>query len=153
MSIGVKSPRFSLVGHDGRSYGPRSFGRKKVVLAFFPQLLDEATVLFLKELRGGLGAFFSAGMVPVGVCPAQPEELSELRSKMELPFILLSDQDARLAKKYGLINGEDDYHSLRPSVVLLSEDTTLLAVLPDLPATGVVELIVEAGMGSGGAEK
>lgn len=156
MVIGGKAPKFSLVGHDGRKYGPGSFGRKKMVLGFFPPRPDGAAAFFLKELGGGLGAFFSGGMVPVGVCPAPPEELSQLRGKLELPFILLSDTNGELAKTYGLLEEADEEGStLRPSVVLLSEDTSLLAVLTDLPKEAgarpeLLDLITGAAAGGTG---
>ena len=102
LSVGDKAPAFSTTDQDGKPVKLSDYKGKKIVLYFYPK---DDTPGCTKEACGfrDLSAQFAAvGAVILGVSTDPMESHLKFQAKHKLPFELLSDPDAAVAKAYGV---------------------------------------------------
>ena len=98
---GKKAPEFTLQGNDGKQHSLADYRGKTVVLYFYPR---DNTPGCTKEACGfrDLGATLKkAGAVVLGVSRDSIASHNKFSEAFKLPFVLLSDPDAEVMKKYG----------------------------------------------------
>lgn len=98
---GKKAPAFSLEGNDGKAHGLEDYKNKTVVLYFYPK---DDTPGCTKEACGfrDLNANIKkTGAVVLGVSKDGAESHKKFTAKYKLPFVLLSDPNLEVMKKYG----------------------------------------------------
>lgn len=101
LSEGMSAPDFILDADDGGSLGLSSFPGKTVVLYFYPKDDTPGCTKEACGFRDAFDAFLAKGAAVIGVSPDTSASHGKFRSKYGLPFILLSDPDARVMKAYG----------------------------------------------------
>ncbi len=101
--IGKPAPDLTLPSTSGEPFSLRQWkGKKTVVLYFYPS--DEAPGC-AKEAAGFRDLapqFEAAGAMIVGVSADDIESHQKFKAKHRLPFELLSDADASVARAYGV---------------------------------------------------
>ena len=98
---GKQAPDFSLDGSDGKRHSLKDYTGRPVVLYFYPK---DDTPGCTKEACGfrDLNSELSnKGAVVLGVSPDGLSSHEKFIEKYKLPFVLLSDPDAKVMKKYG----------------------------------------------------
>jgi len=101
--IGKPAPDFSLPGTSGETLTLRQFkGRKTVVLYFYPADDTPGCTKEACGFRDLSSQFEAAGAVILGVSTDPMESHLKFQAKHKLPFELLSDPDAAVAKAYGV---------------------------------------------------
>jgi peroxiredoxin Q/BCP len=103
MSIEVdeKAPFFTLEDHEGRPFKLSDHAGEKLLLVFYPGDDTPVCTRQLCDYRDGIEAFRDLGVTVVGISPDDPESHRRFRDRHNLPFILLSDPDLRVADQYG----------------------------------------------------
>ncbi|MBN1178168.1 MAG: thioredoxin-dependent thiol peroxidase [Anaerolineae bacterium] len=101
LEIGTMAPGFTLTADDGRAVSLSDFLGRKVVLYFYPKADTPGCTKQACALRDAYGDIDAGDAVVIGVSPDAPAELVKFREKYELPFVLLSDPDHRVAEAYG----------------------------------------------------
>jgi len=104
ISIGDKAPGFTLLDQDGNERSLSGFKGSYVVLYFYPK---DGTPGCKKEacsLRDSFNEFEKENIIVIGVNYDSPETHKKFKEKNNLPFILLSDKDKKVAKQYGVKN-------------------------------------------------
>ena len=108
--IGKPAPDFTLPSTSGEPVSLKQFkGKKTVVLYFYPK--DE-TPGCTREACGfrDLSAEFEAhGAVILGVSTDPMDSHLRFKEKQKLPFDLLSDEDASVARAYGVYKQKNLY--------------------------------------------
>src|SRR5512133_299100 len=102
-SVGDTAFIFSLKDENGVTHNLADFkGDKHIVLIFYPG--DETPVCTkqLCEIRDDYAAFTSSNAVVFGVNPASDKSHKKFSDKHQFQFPLLIDQDAVVAKAYGV---------------------------------------------------
>jgi thioredoxin-dependent peroxiredoxin len=101
--IGRPAPDFTLPSTGGDPVSLRQFkGRKTVVLYFYPKDDTPGCTREACDFRDHHAELEAANVVVLGVSPDPMESHLKFRDKQHLPFPLLSDEDASVARMYGV---------------------------------------------------
>lgn len=98
---GDPAPDFALTADDGRTVRLSDFRGRKVILYFYPKADTPGCTRQACAVRDVYSVVEEKGAVVIGISPDLPERLVKFRQKHNLPFILLSDPDHRVARAYG----------------------------------------------------
>lgn len=100
--IGNMAPAFTLVDQDGKKISLKDFkGKKNVVLYFYPRAMTPGCTTQACAIRDYKKEFAKLNTIVLGVSPDAPDKLQRFIEKKELNFTLLSDEDHKIALKYG----------------------------------------------------
>ena len=106
---GNKAPDFTLTDADGEKHKLSDFKGKKVVLYFYPRDNTPGCTQEACDFRDQKKAFDKTETVIIGVSPDSEKSHQNFRSKYDLPFLLLSDPDKKVADKYGVFKEKNMY--------------------------------------------
>lgn len=112
VDVGEEAPDFTLPSDSGDSVSLRDFrGKrgKKVVLYFYPKDGTSGCTREAKEFRDLFDEFKKENAVILGVSKDSVESHRRFKEKHNLPFILLSDTEAKVLKLYGVWNERHMY--------------------------------------------
>ncbi|MEM7054333.1 MAG: peroxiredoxin [Pseudomonadota bacterium] len=103
MSIQVneKATDFSLVDDSGQTFRLREQAGQKLLLVFYPGDNTPVCTAQLCDYRDGIEVFAGLGVTVVGISADDIESHRAFREKHDLPFVLLSDPDLKVAEGYG----------------------------------------------------
>jgi len=101
LETGEKAPDFTLTADDGSEVSLSDFRGKKVALYFYPKADTPGCTRQACAIRDVYPDIEGENVVAVGISPDLPDKLTKFREKHNLPFILLSDPDHRVAEAYG----------------------------------------------------
>jgi peroxiredoxin Q/BCP len=100
--VGTKAPEFTLTATGGRTVRLKDFiGRKNLVLYFYPKDDTPGCTVEAIGFRDAYGDFEALDTVVLGVSRDSPERHQKFSGKCRLPFLLLSDPEADVARAYG----------------------------------------------------
>ena len=101
--IGNMAPAFSLLNQKEKKISLKDFrGEKNVVLYFYPKAMTPGCTVQACKIRDTKRKFSSNSTVVLGVSPDAPARLQKFIDKEKLNFDLLSDEDHKIAEKYGV---------------------------------------------------
>lgn len=101
--VGNLAPALTLVNQDGEKVSLKDFkGKKNVVLYFYPKALTPGCITQACGIRDAKKEFAKLDTVVLGVSPDPVKKLQSFIEKKELNFDLLSDEDKKMAEKYGV---------------------------------------------------
>lgn len=109
VEAGDKAPDFSLADQDGRAVRLKDFKGKTIVLYFYPKDDTPGCTKESCEFRDAETAITKAGAVVLGVSLDDEASHQKFIAKYGLPFSLLCDEDARVAKAYGVYKEKSMY--------------------------------------------
>ena len=101
ISVNDQAPDFSLQSDSGDDYRLSEHAGQRVLLVFYPGDNTPVCTSQLCEYRDGIESFADLGVSVVGISSDDLESHRRFRSKHDLPFVLLSDPDLKVAKQYG----------------------------------------------------
>ena len=101
LKIGEQAPAFTLPDDEGKRISLSDFRGKKVVLYFYPKANTPGCTKQACALRDVFPKVEDKDVVVIGISPDKPAALVKFREKYDLPFILLSDPDHKIAEAYG----------------------------------------------------
>ncbi len=99
---GQVAPDFELPSDSGKPVRLSDFRGKKVVLYFYPKDMTSGCTKEACSFRDNYPQYEEQGAVILGVSPDPPQSHVRFKSKYNLPFLLLSDEDHSVAEKYGV---------------------------------------------------
>jgi thioredoxin-dependent peroxiredoxin len=114
------STALELVRQDARGemHRLKDFHGHNVVVYFYPKDDTPGCTVEGKEFRDSIEQFEALDCVVIGVSTDSVERHRAFAEKHALPFILLADEDGKLAAAFGVLNGK---YAMRSSFVLDSE--------------------------------
>lgn len=146
LQAGDKAPGFSLPDQKGSQVRLSDYRGKQVVLYFYPK---DDTPGCTKEACGFRDAWSSvrrAGAEVVGVSLDGQASHQKFIQKYELPFTLLSDEDAAVSKAYGVYKQKHMYGrktwGIERSTFVIDEEGRLVAVFRKVKVDGHVEEVL-----------
>ena len=97
-----KAPDFSLQTDNGEALKLSSLKGKNVVLYFYPKSDTPGCTTEACEFRDQNAAYAKADTVVLGISPDPVQAQAKFRTKFDLPFTLLADEEHTVAEKYGV---------------------------------------------------
>jgi peroxiredoxin Q/BCP len=92
----------SLQDDTGRAVSLTEFLGKRLLIFFFPEAGTPGCTEQACGFRDAFPQIQARGALVIGVSPDPPEALAKWRAKEQLPYILLSDPEHRLARAFGV---------------------------------------------------
>lgn len=131
---GRKAPDFKLPDQEGTIVKLSGFKGKKVVLYFYVRDFTPGCTNQACSMRDGEEVLKKAGIVTMGISTDSIESHKRFAQKYELPFTLLSDEGAKVAKKYGVYGMKTfmgrKFMGVKRTTFLIDEKGTIVKVMP-----------------------
>jgi peroxiredoxin Q/BCP len=100
--IGNMAPAFTMLDQNSEKVSLKDFkGKKNVVLYFYPKAMTPGCTTQACGIRDFKKEFAKADTVVFGVSPDAPARLGRFIERDDLNFSLLSDEEHKIADKYG----------------------------------------------------
>ena len=143
---GNKAPDFSGKNQDSKSVKLSSFvGKKKVVLYFYPKDMTPGCTTEACDFRDQFKNFKDA--VILGVSNDPPERHQKFINKYDLPFQLISDENKKIASKYGVWQEKKMYGKVFMGIVrstfIIDKKGTLLKIFSKVKVKGHVDEVLD----------
>ncbi len=100
LEVGKKVPDFSLVADNGKPFKLSSKIKNKVLLVFYPGDGTPVCTNQFTEYSKNSKDFDELDVEVIGICTNDLKSQKAFKSKLDLPFTLLSDSDAKVSKEY-----------------------------------------------------
>lgn len=98
-----KAPEFTLKETDGKNISLKDFRGKNVVLYFYPRDNTSGCTTEAIEFRDLYEEFKKLDIVILGISRDKLKSHAKFRDKLELPFLLLSDEDEKVHNLYDVM--------------------------------------------------
>lgn len=103
VQVGDKAPDFTLPATEGKQVSLGDFlGKKNIVLYFYPKDNTPGCTAEACAFRDSYEVFKEAGAEVIGVSSDAAESHDNFAKRYHLPFILVSDSNGSLRKRYGV---------------------------------------------------
>jgi len=100
--IGNKAPAFKLQDQDGKKRSLKDYLGSVVVLYFYPKAMTPGCTVQAGGIRDSARALKKMGVEVLGVSIDPFPRLAKFAERDKLKFTLLSDEDHKVADKYGV---------------------------------------------------
>lgn len=120
---GKKAPAFTLEGNDGKRHSLNDYKGKPVVLYFYPKDNTPGCTKEACGFRDLTPTFKKSGTLVLGVSKDSVDSHNKFAEKFQLPFVLLSDPQTEVMKRYGawgkkMMYGKPVVGTIRSTVVI-----------------------------------
>lgn len=133
---GDDAPALVGMDQDGTSVSMQDYAGRKLVLYFYPKDDTPGCTAEACSLRDGHDRLRNAGYEVLGVSPDKVEKHRKFIAKYDLPFRLLADTDATVAKAYGAWGRKKfmgrEYDGILRSTFLIDEQGVIQEVIRDV---------------------
>ena len=132
--IGNLAPAFNTVDQNGNKVSLKDFrGKKNIVLYFYPKAMTPGCTVQACGIRDTRKQFDKLNTLVLGISPDAPTRLVKFIEKQNLNFDLLSDEDHRIAEKYGVwglkkLAGRE-YMGVKRMTFIIGEDGRLKHIM------------------------
>jgi len=106
---GDQAPNIQVRTDTGETFRLSELKGKRVVLYFYPKADTPGCTIEACEFRDGIRGFAKKGAAVVGISPDKPVAQAKFKTKYELPFTLLADEDKSAAQAYGVWKEKNMY--------------------------------------------
>ena len=100
--VGSTAANFTCVTNELKEVALADFKGKKVLLYFYPKALTPGCTTQACNLRDSKQELEQLGVVIMGISPDNPKKLATFEEKKSLNFILLADEDHKVAEQFGV---------------------------------------------------
>ena len=126
LHAGDQAPNFNLSDQDEKDVNLADFKGRKLLLYFYPKADTPGCTKQACSVRDAKAELADLGVDVIGIGPDAPGKQKKFADKYDLGFSLLSDQDNKVAKTYG-VWGEKSmygkkYEGIIRSALLLDEE-------------------------------
>lgn len=126
LAVGDAAPDFTLPDSTGGTTSLADLAGTRTILYFFPQLDTPACTQQACDFRDSLAGLAGAGLKVVGVSPDPAADVVAFAAEQNLGFLLLADEDHRVAEAYGTwgekVNYGRAYQGLIRSTFVIGAD-------------------------------
>jgi len=146
LKTGERAPEFTLPDDSGKDRSLTDFlNAGATVLYFYPADFTPGCTRQACALRDLQSEIKNAGLRVVGISSQSPETHARFRSKYDLPFALLSDEDKEVIKMYG-VNGPLGFGVRRATYLIDGSRRIRDAVLADFGIGRHIDFVRKAVM-------
>ncbi|MBC5636118.1 thioredoxin-dependent thiol peroxidase [Ornithinibacillus sp. BX22] len=143
LEIGKPAPSFALPNQEGEEVRLEDLKGKHVVLYFYPKDMTPGCTTEACDFRDNHESFKELDAVIVGVSPDPVASHQKFKTKHELPFLLLADEDHKVAEAYDVWklkkNFGREYYGVERSTFILDKEGKLQKEYRKVKVDGHVE--------------
>jgi peroxiredoxin Q/BCP len=146
--IGKPAPDFTLPSSTGEPISLRQFkGRKTVILYFYPKDETPGCTREACDFRDHATDFERFDTVILGVSTDGLESHQRFRDKHHLTFPLLADEDATVAKQYGVYKQRNlygkKYMGIERTTFVIDRTGRIAQIYPKVKVEGHIQQLLE----------
>ncbi len=148
LAEGAKAPPFSLPGDDGKIHSLAAHKGTPIVLYFYPRDDTPGCTIEACDFRDNLVRLKSKGAVVYGISRDTLKSHDKFRTKFNLNFPLLSDEDLLVHRAYGawgkkMMYGKEVEGTIR-STFLIDGEGAIHRAWPRVKVEGHVDAVLQA---------
>ena len=102
LQAGDKAPDFSALDQDGNTISLKDYQGKKLVVFFYPKASTPGCTAEACNLRDNYQTFQAQGYEVIGVSADNAKRQHNFKTKYELPYPLLADEDKKVIEAFGV---------------------------------------------------
>lgn len=144
---GERVPSFSLKNAEGKTVKPADFEGKKYVIYFYPKDFTPGCTTEAEEFSRDYNKFKEKGIEIIGISPDNIESHQKFGKKMNVPYILLSDEKGEAAKKFGAWKKKNymgkEYFGVNRSTFLVNEKGEIFKKFEKVKPAGHAQEVLE----------
>ncbi len=148
LSEGDEVSDFALRDAEGKLIKKSDFKGKKYVVYFYPKDFTPGCTTEAAEFARDYKKFKSIGIEILGISPDDEESHKKFGEKMKVPFILLSDTETDVAKKFGVWGKKQfmgrEYMGVNRTTFLVDEKGKIFKVFEKVKPVGHAQEVLEA---------
>jgi peroxiredoxin Q/BCP len=148
IEVGHKAPDFSLPDQDGKKVRLKNLKGQQVVLYFYPKDDTPGCTTQACGLRDSLSSIKNAGGLIFGVSLDGQESHQKFIAKFGLPFSLLSDEEGKVSKTYGVYKLKNmygrKYWGIERTTFIIDADNNVSAIFRKVKVDQHVEDVLAA---------
>ncbi len=145
---GDKAPDFSAKDDKGNDVSLKDFRGKKLVLYFYPK--DDTTGCTAEacDFRDNLARVKRKGAIVVGVSPDSEKKHAKFKTKYELTFPLLADEEKKIVTDYGVWKEKSmygrKYMGVERTTFIIDEKGKIEKIFSKVKVAGHVDEVLAA---------
>jgi len=148
LSDGDEVPDFGLKDATGNMVKRSDFKGKKYVVYFYPKDFTPGCTTEAAEFARDYKKFKNVGIEIIGISKDDVDSHKKFGEKMNVPFILLSDTEAEVAKKFGVWGKKQfmgrEYMGVNRSTFLVNEKGKIFKVFEKVKPAGHAQEVLES---------
>src|SRR6266496_3459149 len=109
LKVGDQAPDIRVHTDTGDDFRLSDMKGKRVVLYFYPKADTPGCTVEACEFRDGMQQFADKDTAVLGISPDKPGAQAKFKTKYDLPFTLLADEDKSAAQAYGVWKEKNMY--------------------------------------------
>ena len=146
LQVGDPAPDFTALTNGGGTVSLADFAGRNVILYFYPKDDTPGCTKEACGFRDSMARLTKAGTVVIGVSLDGKEAHQKFIAKYSLPFTLLSDEDATVAKAYGVYKQKNmygkKYWGIERSTFVIDEKGKIKEVFRKVKVDGHVDEVL-----------
>src|SRR5690606_74744 len=148
ITVGDKAPDFRLQASNGEEVSLTDFiGEKHIVLYFYPKDMTPGCTTEACDFRDYHPSFGEYDTVILGISPDPKKKHEKFIEKHSLPFLLLSDEEHKVAEAYGVWklkkNFGKEYMGIERSTFIIDKEGRLVKEYRKVRVKGHVEEVLK----------
>lgn len=148
IEVNAKAPNFLLKSFNGENMSLSDFPGKKVVLYFYPKDNTPGCTKEACSFRDNIKTIEEKNAVVIGISLDDEVSHKKFIEKFNLPFILLSDFDAKVSSEYGVYKEKNMYGKkkmgIERSTFIIDSEGIVRKIFRKIKVDGHVDEVLKA---------
>ena len=148
ISEGESVPKFQLEDSNGKLVKSSELKGKKYVVYFYPRDFTPGCTTEADEFTKNYSKFKKDGIEVIGISKDDVKSHRKFCDKMNIPYILLSDIETEVCKKFGVWGKKKfmgrEFMGINRSTFLINEKGKIFKVFPKVKPAGHAKEVLQA---------
>lgn len=148
LKAGDKAPDFTTIDDEGNKIALKDFRGKKIVLYFYPKDNTPGCTKQACELRDNYSKFKKLDAVLLGVSSDPQKSHAKFKTKFDLPFPLLVDEDKSISNAYDVWHEKSmfgvKYMGVLRTTFIIDEKGKITHVFPKVKVPEHLDQVLKA---------
>ncbi len=146
-NLNKKAPDFTLMGSDKKPHSLKDYLGKKVILYFYPRDNTPGCTLEAESFRDNSETLSGENAVILGISRDSLASHDQFVEKLDLPFVLLSDEDSKVCETYDVLKEKNTFGKksigIQRSTFIIDENGILIYENRKVKAEGHAQEIID----------